>query len=250
VLREAYKPGVASAGGKGKIGRVAKLPGTAIEAALVRDNLPKVKDQEPLLYSESYALESVAKTLRRPQMALFSTHGFFLSDQRRAAEKSLASANAARSVAMTAAGRPFENPLLRCGLLFAGCNPRNAGEPGQGDDGVLTGIEVLGIDFRGTELVVLSACESGIGAVNTGEGIAGLRQAFQLAGAKSVLATLWQIPDRDSALLMNDFFSKLAAGETKAEALRQAQVARIQARRERFGEAQAYYWAAWTVTGK
>jgi CHAT domain-containing protein len=229
--------------------KVKPLPNTGIEALAIQPHIETYTRQKAGLYKEQYALERVAKVLRSPQIVTFATHGFFLPTQETKLEdRTLSLGDDTRSVALDTNGQLIENPLLRCGLLLSGCNNREGSVAD--DDGILTGMEIVGIDFRGTELVVLSACETGIGDVRSGEGVAGLRQAFQLAGAEAVVSTLWQVPDRDSALLMSKFFEELAAAKSKSEALRSAQLERIQKRRERYGAAHPFYWAAFTLTGQ
>ncbi len=228
--------------------KVSALPGTGVEATAVAPSIRAWAGQEPMLFPRQYALERVAKAMRQPKLVCIATHGFFLPEQE-VDRNSIDSFgfDKSRSIAIGVKGIAIENPLLRCGLLFSGCNSRDSvvGD----DDGILTGLEIIGIDLRGTELVVLSACETGIGDVRNGEGIAGLRQAFQLAGAQSVISSLWQVPDRESSQIMIDFFANLATGQTRATSLRNAQLKMIEYRREFFGAAHPFYWAAWTVTG-
>jgi CHAT domain-containing protein/Tfp pilus assembly protein PilF len=226
----------------GVLPRVARLPGTAREAKTVAPHLKTYAGSEPVLLLGQEATLSALQKLRSPRVLMLSTHGFFLPDvpaPPRQAETLL-------RVGARRPDNPLGNPLLRSGLALAGANQRGKEREG----GLLTGMDAAALELRGCELVVLPACETTQGEVNRGVGVSGLRQAFQLAGARSVLTTLWHAPDRDTAPLLSDFFGRLAKGDSRPEAFRQAQLRRIESRRERDGAAHPFYWAAFTLTGQ
>lgn len=205
------------------------LPGTKVEGESIRPLIARYTKASVETLTRSAANEAAIKALKKPRIAVFSTHGFY--DGERITKAKIA------------------NPLLRCGLALAGANTLDQASGFSGNDGVLTGLEIAGLDLRGTELVVLSACQTGLGQVQVGEGVQGMRQAFQLAGAQSVVATLWSIPDMETAVLMKEFFTQLVAGKKHADALRFAQLKVILQRRAQTRAAHPIYWAAFTLTG-
>jgi CHAT domain-containing protein len=108
---------------------------------------------------------------------------------------------------------------------------------------MLTAEDVLGMDLLDTELVVLSACETGLGEVHVGEGVFGLRRAFALAGAKTLVMSLWKVPDQQTQELMEDFYQRILSGQPRAEALRLAQLAM----KNKYSH--PYYWGAFICQG-
>jgi CHAT domain-containing protein len=235
------------------IGNVERLPGSLIEASLVAEQIEKLTDEKPVALLQRQALEERAKRARSPRILHFATHGFVFPDQivSVARMEKMSSANGRWIQGLTSeAGEPLEDPLLRCGLLLTGCKIAPVERPAGLEDGCLTGKEILSLDLAGTELVVLSACETGLGRVQYGEGVAGLRQAFLIAGADSVLASLWQVPDTPTVELMTGFFEKLEAGWSRSGALRHAQLAIIEKRRKASGAAHPAIWAGFEITGR
>jgi CHAT domain-containing protein len=106
------------------------------------------------------------------------------------------------------------------------------------------------MDLRGTELVVLSACETGLGDVRTGEGVYGLRRAFQLAGARSVVSTLFKVPDRNARDLMRNFYGALKSGMSELSALHDTQLEAVRRLRARpSNAAHPFFWAGFVLTG-
>jgi CHAT domain-containing protein len=141
--------------------------------------------------------------------------------------------------------------MVRSGLALAGAN--HARSTSTGDDGLLTALEVTGMNLYGTDLVVLSACQTAVGEVKIGEGVYGLRRAFVLAGARNLMMSLWPVNDQVTLTQMERFYGAYGQGASAAEALRQAQlqtIAELRARtRAAVGEALApvRLWAPFIV---
>jgi CHAT domain-containing protein len=224
-----------------------RLPGTRAEG----QRIAALLGVQPAL--DAAALEGRLKDeCRSPHILHLATHGFFLPDQ----QPDLRPAAPGLGVepigfpgeepgASRLSGPQMEDPMLRSGLALAGANTwLKAGNlPEEAEDGLLTAEDVTGLDLLATELVVLSACETGLGQVHVGEGVFGLRRAFVLAGAKTLVMSLWKVPDEPTRELMEDFYGRLLAGEGRAEALRQAQLAM----KAKYPD--PFYWGAFICQG-
>jgi len=182
-----------------------------------------------------------------PRLLHLATHGFFLaieSPTRPAADEIEDIAFASRRSSRFAGPLP-ENPLLRCGLALAGANTWLQGGlmTDDAEDGILTAEDVTALNLVDTQLVVLSACETGLGEATAGEGVHGLCRAFVLAGAKTLIISLWKVPDAQTCELMEEFYRSLMAGKGRAEAL---QLAKLAMKRK---YEHAYHWGAFICHG-
>src|SRR5205823_5926548 len=174
-----------------------------------------------------------------------ATHGFFADESATSALDTEARARAGRAGLELDRAVAGVHPGLLSGLVFAGANADPAG-------GLLTALEAGDLDLRGAELAVLSACHTGEGKVAGGEGVLGLQQAFQVAGARTVVASLWAVDDAATQQLMSRFYEGLWDRKdpaAKIEALRRAQLEMIKAGAPRnvvrpppAGPAPPYYW--------
>lgn len=218
------------------------LPGALDEAHAIRKTLKKRGDVALLTGAdadEAHVREAIATA----GVVHLATHGFHAGEQ--CLFDALGEGEARLGELSTLSLVSGLNPMLMSGLALAGANDRS----GAADhDGVLTAEEVAGLAVQ-AELVVLSACESGLGGIAPGEGVMGLQRGFEAAGAKRIVYSLWQVPDAATQQLMVAFYKALADGATPAEALRAAQIAVLEGNRRKYGEGQPLDWAAFVVGG-
>lgn len=230
------------------------LPGTVREARSAKKYFKQLTGREPVVYTDSAACEKTYKLrTRSPEYLLLSTHAFCVPG---APSEESRSPLWSRGVYIASEEMPLplipqnvreKSVMLRCGIILAGANRTSSRTA---EDGILTGLEILGQDMRGTRLVILSGCETGIGAASRGQAVASLRQAFHLAGAKKVMAALWQLPDEQTADLMREVFKSLAQGKREASALRTSQLQMIHRLRVNGEFPDPYLWAGVTVTAE
>ena len=206
-----------------------ELPGTEEEIIQIAEQLQQANWELTIKLHEQ-AMEEELKQVSNPTILHIATHGFFIASE----DKS-----------QTAKGHSSENPMLRSGVVLAGVeNYYSATEKPNTEDGILTAYEATTLFLDQTDLVVLSACETGLGEVRDGEGVYGLQRAFKVAGANTILMSLWKVNDEATQKLMTYFYRNWLVTQDKREAFKQAQ---FQLRNE-FPD--PYYWGAFIMVGE
>ena len=214
--------------------RFSPLPATkreveAIEVLWRRHSHTRA-DSSPVLLLEGPDADEAAFKDKAPgrEILHLATHGFLLGN---------------------ACAVPTGNALLCSGLALAGANRRQAATP-TAEDGILTAEEIAALDLGGVEWAVLSACETGLGEIATGEGVFGLRRAFQVAGTRSVITSLWPVDDRATRLWMERLYRhRLQDGMSTAAAVRAASLDVLRQRRARGESPHPLYWAGFLAAG-
>jgi CHAT domain-containing protein len=205
---------------------IAELPGTKTEIEKI-DNILLAHKWNVKMYTDENASEESIKEIRQPALLHIATHGFFVDEKDNSSWMS------------------SSDPMLRAGLLFTGAANFLQDKINVTDDnGILTAYEAANLNLDNTELVILSACETGKGEVQNGEGVYGLQRAFQTAGAKSILMSLWKVDDTATQELMTLFYQNWTSGKTKSEAFKQAQLSL----KEKY--LNPYYWGAFVMMGE
>lgn len=212
-----------------------KLPGTEIEINNI-DRFLQNKKWVVNSYLGDMAVKSAVKIANNPRVLHIATHGMFLEN----------SDKKGKEIFGFSENKINENPLLKSGLFFTGSDNflKSDAISEVVDDGLLTAYEAMNLDLDKTELVVLSACETGLGEVRNGEGVFGLRRAFQQAGAKSIIMSLWKVSDDATQELMTNFYQNWVSGMTKRDSFYKAQ----QVIKEKYKV--PYYWGAFIMVGE
>jgi CHAT domain-containing protein len=216
--------------------KASPLPATKIEIENISSTFNK-NGWNVLSYSQCEATESNIKKEKSPRVLHIATHGYFFEDI------PLDTTNN-RFFGMDR-NQMVQDPMLRSGLLFTGANNTLKGETSIGENGLLSAAEASLLDLRETELVVLSACETGKGEVKNSEGVYGLRKAFSDAGAQNIIMSLWEVDDEVTQEFMTRFYEIWLDEKTSIrEAFNRTQL-EIKAKYP-----EPYYWGAFILVGE
>ncbi len=212
------------------------LPGTKVEIDGVSKIL-KGSGYQVKQFMAKDATEANLKSVKGPSLMHIATHGYFLQD--------VESTGYAFGVSIENANN---NPLLRSGLMLAGASATISGKrmPNleSNDNGILTAYEAMNLNLEGTDLVILSACETGLGDIKAGEGVYGLQRAFLVAGADALIMSLWKVDDAATQQLMTAFYSNWVKLGNKQKAFKQAQLQLLAKHKDPF------LWGAFVMMGQ
>ncbi len=218
----------------------APLDGTKLEAQAIQSLFPKAH-----VLTGPQATKAAVLKLEAPGILHIATHGFFLEDHKAESDKPDSKpADDTRGAQKNDQDKDEDpdNPLLRAGLALTGANLKRRG----GDSGILTALEAANLDLWGTKLVMLSACDTGIGEVRVGEGVYGLRRAFVLSGAESLVMSLWPVSDYVTRQMITTYYTELKNGRGRGEALRLAELSMLKHK----GREHPFYWASFIESGE
>ena len=182
------------------------------------------------------------------QIVHMATHGFFVDDRCTSAlDRALRDEDKGPRTGGSAETGIADNPLLLTGLALAGANRRD--QAGSGEDGILTAEEIASLDLSGARWVVLSACETGLGRVQAGEGVQGLRRSFEVAGAATLIMSLWSVEDAAARDWMERLYKGRLEGLPTDMAVRDASLGMIESRRKAGRSTHPFYWGAFVAAG-
>ena len=221
------------------IDHLSELPGTKVEVDTIAEIL-EARKWKINKRMRSEASEEALKEVKHPAVLHIATHGYFLKNAEAFAED--------EKILGIQTAKTLENPLLRSGLMLAGAAAisRDTTNAAVKEDGILTAYEASTLDLSQTELVVLSACETGLGEVRNGQGVYGLQRAFLVAGANAVIMSLWTVDDNATQELMTVFYDTWSKDpkQDKQKAFRSAQLKL----KEKYPA--PHYWGAFVMVGE
>jgi CHAT domain-containing protein len=211
---------------------LAKLPGTKTEVEEIAKSLT-AKDWKTESYIEQFASEENLRKVNSPKVLHIATHGFYLKDFESDDKLFLGFGNSAIK----------DNSLLRSGLILAGAGPATSDSLNRDseNDGIVTAYEASLLNLTNTDLVVLSACQTGLGDEMGSEGVAGLQRSFTIAGTKNIIMSLWPVDDYATQFLMSTFYKNYSGSQNVENAFK---IAQLEVKKK---YPQPYFWAAFVL---